>query len=267
VDRVDRVGEGRSVVVVRAGPLDPLVAYTGLAVGMVRRVLGVEPARWEHGVEMPGEAAGRIAAAEAYLGAVGAAGAALDAADARTGRWPLRWAKARCATVRTDARAAYRSAVDTAEAACHDAVGTLPSDVLTVVLARKRAERDRERDREDARRRALDAADAAVWRLLVEDRHAWIRRDDVEPAAGTPAATKPWTGPYGGYRLALELAHLRSVDEVTWDDAAVTATREGLAAGRVGLDEWWDAHAASAGRAVRERDDRRRGGYSSGSFI
>ncbi|GAA3384759.1 hypothetical protein [Cryptosporangium minutisporangium] len=220
-----------------------------------------------------------IAAADDLLDAVDAADAALARSEARARRTPLLADR-----LRERARRRYRQAVATAAETYREAVGELPDRVrIAVAVAvaaayQRQLEIERERARKDAKRRQATAtADARrVWRLLVRDRTAYVKRSDVTPTTRLPKAEQGWGEPLTPSDLAHRLAQLLyqrlmvapQIFDLVWDDAAVRATRRQLNAGGAAFDGWWAEHYRRAERQVSDFENRhRRGGYSAGGFV
>ncbi|MDQ1033182.1 hypothetical protein QF035_010764 [Streptomyces umbrinus] len=131
------------------------------------------------------------------------------------------------------------------------------------------------RDRQ--RQQAINAVDRArVWRILVRDTTAYLKRSDVEPTTTLPGHGEAWSETLDIGDLARWLAPLLykrlmvppKVWHMVWDDAAAEATRGELAPLHIDLTEWWFGHYGPAADTVTESEMRhRRGGYSSGSFV
>ncbi|MBT3155448.1 hypothetical protein HTV45_32190 [Streptomyces sp. CHD11] len=171
-----------------------------------------------------------------------------------------------------------------AERAYQQAVGDLPTRVQPEIDKAQRAAHYRQLTfqseisrRTQQRQQAINVVDRArVWRILVQDETAYMKRSDVEPTTTLPGDDEAWSEPLTIDDLARRLAPLlyqRSMVApkiwyTVWDDAAADATQSELEPLGLGLSKWWLEHYRPAASSVADGETRPRyGGYSSGGFV
>lgn len=162
-----------------------------------------------------------------------------------------------------------------AERAYQQAVGDLPARVQPEIDKAQRAEHARQieiqnesNQRYQQRQQAINVVDGArVWRILVRDKTAYMKRSDVEPTTTLPGHDEAWSEPLTIRGLAYRLAPLLyqrlmvapKIWHMVWDDAAAEATQGELAPLHIDLSTWWLEHYDRAADSVADSEMRDRG--------